>query len=114
MSAYQHEILAMLDTMSKLSEAVRPANKSKIGRYLDTTYGLVQGLVDGFQGAAEWPSLLPRFQSYMDLEEARIRKSLETFKYKVDALDTLALINGRKGLERVSWSLIFDALDRGR
>ena len=114
MSAYRHEILAMLDTMSKLSEAVRPANKSKIGRYLDTTYGLVQSLVDGFQGTAEWPSLLPRFQSYMDLEEVRIRKSLETFKYKVDALDTLALINGRKGLERVSWSLIFDALDRGR
>ena len=37
----------------------------------------------------------------MDENEARLQKSLETLRYEIDALDTLALINGRRGLERV-------------
>ncbi len=46
-------------------------------------------------------SLLARFSAYTDAEERRLRDALGTAKYNIDGMDTLALIVGQRGLERV-------------
>ena len=87
--------------MSALLEIVRTPNTAKIRRYLGLTRSLVANIVQSFQEDTERLFLLPRFRAYMNQNEARLQKGLETVKYQIDALDTLALINGRRGLERV-------------
>ena len=101
MTAYRRKILSTLDSMSALLETVRAPNKVKIRGYLDLTRSLVANIVQSFQEDTERLFLLPRFRAYMNQNEARLQKGLETVKYQTDALDTLALINGRRGLERV-------------
>lgn len=101
MTAYRRKILSTLDSMSALLEIVRTPNTAKIRRYLDLTRDLVANIVQSFQEGTERLFLLPRFRAYMNQNEARLQKGLETVKYQIDALDTLALINGRRGLERV-------------
>ena len=105
MTAYRRKILSTLDSMSTLLETVRPPNKVKIRGYLDLTRSLVANIVQAFQGDTERLFLLPRFRAYMNQNEARLQKGLDTMKYQIDALDTLALLNGRRGLERVRMRL---------
>ena len=101
MTAYRRKILSTLDSMSALLEIARTPNTAKIRRYLGLTHSLVANIVQSFQEDTERLFLLPRFRAYMNQNEARLQKGLETVKYQIDALDTLALINGRRGLERV-------------
>ena len=101
MTTYRSKILSTLDSMSSLLENILAPNRANFREYLDGTRRLVANMVQPFQGDAERLSLLPQFRAYMDENEAQLQRSLETAKYEIDALDTLALVNGRRGLERV-------------
>ena len=101
MTAYRGKILSTLDAMSNLLEDVLTPNKAKVRGYLDATHRLLENMVQPFDADPERLFLLPQFQAYMDQNEARLKKGLETAEYQIDALDTLALINGRRRLERV-------------
>ena len=48
------------------------------------------------------PDLFGRFKDYIDSEEAKIQKKLESVKYLVDADDTLRFVVGTARLEKVS------------
>lgn len=46
--------------------------------------------------------LLPRFQRrHIEQEEEHLRERLETMMYDIDAVDTVTLIKGQKGFEKV-------------
>ena len=101
MTEYRRKILSTLASMKRLLETARVPNRVNIRGYLDLTRDIVMDMIQPLHGDPERLFLLPRFQVYMDKNEARLQKGLETVKYQIDAFDTLALINGRKGLERV-------------
>ena len=104
MTEYKRKIHNLLGCMQKTSETVRAPNRSFMSRYLLAVGNLVHRITWQFQGNAENIAILPRFQAHIDQEEAQLRENLEIAKYDIDALDTLALVNGRVGLEKVSVS----------
>ena len=101
MTAYREKILALLQRMENLIGKIRHPNIPAVMRYLGVVRPLVERMTRPFQGNTDLLSLSSRFQKYSDEEEARLRRGLETAKYDLDALDTIAFINGRRGLERV-------------
>ncbi|PIL33367.1 hypothetical protein GSI_03987 [Ganoderma sinense ZZ0214-1] len=112
MTAYRRKMLSTLEFMTSLLETVRVPNRVKLVEYLSLTRNVILDIVQPFHEDTEQLFVLPRFQAYMDHNEARLRKVLETVKYQIDALDTLALINGRKGLERNVFPLLHLVLSR--
>ncbi|KAM5542913.1 hypothetical protein V8D89_003297, partial [Ganoderma adspersum] len=112
MTVYRSKILSTLDSMSSLLENILTPNRARFRGYLDGTRRLVANMVQPFKADTERLFLLPQFQDYMDENEARLQKSLETVRYEIDALDTLALVNGRRGLERNVFPLLYLLLSR--
>ena len=102
MTEYKRKIYSVLALMHDLAISSRHANHKKITSYLSDVRPLLDSLTSAFRENTEQSFLLARFRTYIEQEEARLRKRLETAKYDLDALDTLVLINGRVGLERVS------------
>ncbi|PIL33406.1 hypothetical protein GSI_04028 [Ganoderma sinense ZZ0214-1] len=106
MTAYRDKILSTLDSMGDLLENILTPNRVKVLEYLEVVHPLVTKMVQSFQADTELLFLLPRFRAHMDQNEERLQKGLDTVKYQIDALDTLALINGRRGLERNVFPLL--------
>ncbi|KAI0766998.1 hypothetical protein C8Q74DRAFT_1369868 [Fomes fomentarius] len=108
MTEYKSKIYIVLSSMQHLvQESARHPNKKSIQAYLSVVRPLVHQMTHTFQEDNDQLFVLPRFRAYVDQEENRLRKGLETAKYDLDALDTLALINGRRGLERSLFPLIY-------
>ena len=104
MTSYRTKILALLNRMDNARSRLRGPNMAAAIRYMAGTRSTVEAMIRPFNGSSELLSLLPRFQGYFHDEEARLRQGFETVKYDIDALDTIAIINGRRALERVSLS----------
>lgn len=78
------------------------ANRWQAQMYIDAIRSTIAAkLVFHWQEHPDHSALLQRFKVYIDDEECRLRGSLEVVKYDIDGLDTLSVINGRRGLERV-------------
>ncbi|KAI0741196.1 hypothetical protein C8Q76DRAFT_710506 [Earliella scabrosa] len=107
MTAYKRKIYSVLALMHALAISSRHANQKKITSYLSDVRPLIDSLTSAFRENTEQSFLLARFRTYIEQEEARLRKRLETAKYDLDALDTLVLINGRVGLERNVFPLVY-------
>lgn len=88
--------------MFDVRQSVRYANQPALDIYNSRMRPLVDEMMAGFQESTEHMALLPRFQLYIDEEEGRLRRALEIVDYDLDAFDTLALVNGRCGIEKVS------------
>ena len=104
MTSYRAKILALLNRMDNACSRLRGPNMAAAIRYMAGTRSTVEAMIHPFNGSSELLSLLPRFQGYFHDEETRLRQGFETAKYDIDALDTIAIINGRRALERVSLS----------
>ena len=98
MTSYREKIFGLLQGMEDLLNKVRRPIEAFAETYLAVVRPMVEGMTRPFQSNPNLISLLPRFQTYIDEEEARLRRGLETAKYDLDALDTVAFINGRQGL----------------
>lgn len=101
MTEYRSKIHALLTRMGDLRTSVRGRGPA-VEKYLEEVVPLVKEMTKPFREDPEHRFLLDRFRGYAAQEEQRLREGLETAKYDLDALDTLALINGPRGLERVS------------
>lgn len=102
MTEYRRKIWALLTLMHQALPLVR-SRRGAAASYLSTVTSLVQTMTDNFREDTQLHRVSRHFQEYITQEEARISKGLQTAKYDLDALDTLALISGsRWGLERVS------------
>ncbi len=101
MTEYRSKIYGLLACMGDFRTSVR-GRGPVVEKYLDEVVPLVKQMTKPFREDPEHHFLLDRFRGYAAQEEQRLREGLETAKYDLDALDTLALINGPRGLERVS------------
>ena len=103
MTEYKIKIKALFELMEKsATHDTLPANRWQAQMYIDAIRTTVVGkLVYSFQEHPDHEALLQRFKAYNDDEECRLRDGLEVVKYDIDGLDTLGVINGRRGLERV-------------
>lgn len=100
MTEYRSKIYALLNRMKGFRTSVRGRGPA-VEKYLEEVVPLVKAMTRPFREDPEHRFLLDRFRGYATQEEKRLREGLETAKYDLDALDTLALINGPRGLERV-------------
>ena len=100
MTEYIHKIQTLLARMSDLRSSVLLCGKAVEG-YVNAVALYVQNITGSFVEDTDRGYLLDRFQDYIDQEETRLRQGLQTAKYDLDSPDTLDLINGPRGLERV-------------
>ncbi len=113
MAEYRSKIYALLARMNKLRVSVRVRGPA-VQEYLDEVVPLVKEMTQSFREDPDRRSLFDRFRWYVEQEEKRLREGLETAKYDLDALETLALINGPAGLERVGpFALNIEVLSEG-
>ena len=101
MVEYRRKIRTLLEAMLTMSGNTRYANRWNVIDYSKSVIPMVHNMVERFRGSSDQMALLSRFELYTKQEEARLKNGLETAKYDLDGLDTLALVNGRNGLERV-------------
>lgn len=101
MAEYRRKIYALLARMNYFRVSVR-VRAPAVQDYLDEVVPLVKEMTQSFREDPDRRSLFNRFRRYVEQEEKRLREGLEMAKYDLDALETLALINGSTGLERVS------------
>ncbi len=101
-SMHASRILILLSLMRDAVPKVLPRNRSAVDNYFVVWWWIgmmIAGLQNSFDAELNTPSY--RFQEYIDMEEARLRGNLERIKYNIDASDTLTLVMGTGGLEKV-------------
>ncbi|OJT06672.1 hypothetical protein TRAPUB_2475 [Trametes pubescens] len=112
MTEYRRKIWALLTLMNQAQPLVR-VRRDAVWSYLSTVTSLVQTMTDNFREDTQLHRVDRHFQEYTAQEEAHISKGLQTAKYDLDALDTLALISGpRWGLERSLFVILYLLLRR--
>ncbi|KAI0629070.1 hypothetical protein C8Q77DRAFT_1161714 [Trametes polyzona] len=115
MTEYRRKIYALLVRIRDLSQtpsALRGGRTFAVQDYLGTVFPLVTSMTKQFHETAQHEDMLDHFKEYTQHEEARIHDALETSKYDLDALDTLALVNGPLGLERNLFVILYLILRR--
>jgi hypothetical protein len=82
-----------------------PSNRTIVDLYLEhptlRILDLLLHSVRPFTGNID-SSLLQKIQGYVEREEAKMERNLESVRFEIDAPDTLALIVGEGHIERVS------------
>ncbi|EIW54523.1 uncharacterized protein TRAVEDRAFT_74550 [Trametes versicolor FP-101664 SS1] len=111
MAEYRRKIYALLARMNHFRVSVR-VRAPAVQDYLDEVVPLVKEMTQSFREDPDRRSLFDRFRRYVEQEEKRLREGLEMAKYDLDALETLALINGSTGLERNLFIVLYLLLRR--
>ncbi|KAH9948257.1 hypothetical protein B0H21DRAFT_847639 [Amylocystis lapponica] len=102
-SSYQDKIMALIDKMFTLKATVHDANRRSVDKYLDDIWMIVERVVMSLRGNHEGDALQERFQSYVDSEEERIKKNLESIQYNIADLETLTLVTGQGRIEKAGY-----------
>lgn len=87
--------------MIRLSDEVLPENREQVNNYLCYTWMEVTTFVRSFRWERGTEDLATKFQSYVDVEEARLQTNLEDIKYDIDSGDVVRLISGNGRIETV-------------
>ncbi len=98
---YRQKIVEICAKMFAIRPHIHPANRNAVNKYLSNVWKKVATLTDSLVRWSWSDELKGRFISYVDAEEQRLREGLETFKYDIDAMDTLTLITGPGRIEKV-------------
>lgn len=98
---YRRKIYGILHKMQEVRQNLRSANVSGLDQYLSEAWPLVVHMTSGFHEVVMDAAILPHFQAHITGEERRIEEALSSVSYDLDALDTLSLVVGPKGLEQV-------------
>lgn len=106
-SMFANRIMHTLSLMRDALPKVLPRSRSAVDDYF-VVWWWVAMMVTGLQNSSEVElnTSSNRFQEYIDMEEVRLRGNLEKVNYDVDASDTLSLVMGAGGLEKVRVSLV--------
>lgn len=111
LSYYFRRIQLLLARIALMVQEVRklsPGNNIIVDYFQNDiwpTYCLDRILAGAYNSleSTEWDDhLFGRFQDYVESEEAKIKKRLESVMYSVDALDTLQFVVGSARLEKVN------------
>ncbi|KAI0666566.1 hypothetical protein C8Q78DRAFT_1107669 [Trametes maxima] len=109
---YRDKIIEILARMFSMRPLIHPANAQAVEKYLETVYKRACTLTSSFVCTSQSDALKARFQSYVNAEEQRLREGLETVRYDIDAIDTLALITGPGRIEKYLFPLLYLLLKR--
>ena len=101
MSDYASKIDIIFAKMFSLRAQVLPANRTTVERYLHKVWAPVTLYTAAFRRCAIDESLMSIFASHTNAEESRLRRNLDTVRYDIDAWDTLELVRGPGGIEKV-------------
>ena len=95
-----------------MSRQVSPENRYIADHIVnDFTIVVVDRLLAGVYSELAWPirfmhgsnqELFDRFKDYVEEDEAKLKKKLESIRYYIDAEDTLDFVTGSARVERVS------------
>ncbi|KAI0360921.1 hypothetical protein OH77DRAFT_1418971 [Trametes cingulata] len=112
MTSYIDNIVEIFAKMFALLPRIRPENKKFAYDYLCSVWQPIVTLTAAFNGAIAPDIVSQTFRSYVEAEEERLRQSLETVRYNIDALDTLRLITGPGRIEKCLFPLLHLLLKR--
>ncbi|KAH9913469.1 uncharacterized protein BXZ73DRAFT_106942 [Epithele typhae] len=104
---YRDEVVEMGSKMFAIRSQIHPANRSAVDKYLRLVWKRVCTLTSSLATTYQSEALDERFKSYVDGEEQRLREGLETAKYKIDEVETLALITGPGRIEQFIMPLLY-------
>ncbi|KAM5530344.1 hypothetical protein V8D89_015985 [Ganoderma adspersum] len=109
---YRDMITNISAKMFAIRTDIHPANRNAVDEYLQKVWQPISTLTCSFLRTSQPESLLERFRSYIDAEEQRLRKNLETVKYDIDDRDTLLLVIGPGRIEKYLFPLLWLLLKR--
>ncbi|KAI0827866.1 hypothetical protein BC628DRAFT_120703 [Trametes gibbosa] len=101
MTEYKRKIYTLLFDIERTAPLLR-GRHAAAAIHVAEVKRLILDMTAYFCDDSQPPLLLRHLQTYIGQEEERIRYGLETVKYDLTDLDTLAVISGpRQGIERV-------------
>ncbi|KAJ7326377.1 hypothetical protein DFH08DRAFT_941029 [Mycena albidolilacea] len=109
---YVDKICDILSKMFAIMPKIRQVNKSSVNAYLRTIYRGLYTFVASLNSCYINDALYAKFTSYIESEEARIRRNLEAVQYDIDAADTLRLVTGEGRIERYALPVMYLLLER--
>ena len=99
---YRDMVANILAKMFAIRADIHPTNRNAVDKYLRRVWMPISTLTSSLVRTSQPESLQARFKSYVDAEEKRLSKNLETVKYDIDGRDTLLLVTGPGRIEKVS------------
>ncbi|KAI0644519.1 hypothetical protein C8Q79DRAFT_1011558 [Trametes meyenii] len=99
---YILKINALFDEMFALLPHIRPENHRFAYEYLDEVWEPVTTYTSSLEMIYIEDELWARFESQVNAEEKRLEEVWKSFRYYIDALDTVSLITGPGRIEKAS------------
>ena len=93
-TAYCEKIEGIFDAMICLADEVLPENREGVDSYISAVWSQVAVFVQSITREGGTEDLKSKFQSYVDAEEARLRKNFEDIKYDIESYDMVQLVAG--------------------
>ena len=100
-TTYCEKIEEIFDAMIRLAYEVLPENRKEVNSYISTVWTFVTMFVESIAREPGTEDLKSKFQSYVDGEEARLRRNFEDIKYDIDSYDMVQLVAGEGRPEMV-------------
>lgn len=93
-TVYVGKIREMFAKMFAILPRIDSSNQGSVNKYLKDVYEDVTSFAEGVNPCYINGTLQEKFKDFEQSEERRLRANLETVRYDIDAMDTLALITG--------------------
>jgi len=100
-TAYCEKIEEIFDAMIRLAYEVLPENRKEVASYISIVWIYVTVFAQSIEREDGTENLKSKFQSYVDAEEARLRRNFEDIKYDIDSYETVQLVAGEGRAEMV-------------
>ena len=91
--------------MFALKPCIHPENRPMVDKYLEEMWLSLVLAVMGLQPLILSEQIQRRFKEYVDVEEQRLKRNLETVRYRIDDLTTLSVVTGPGQIEKVCSTL---------
>lgn len=94
--------------MFALKPWIHLENRSAVDKYLDQMWLPLMFSSCGLKRRWLSENLRQCFKEYVDMEEQRLKRNLETVRYRIDDLTTLSIVTGPGPIEKVRcilWTL---------
>lgn len=98
---YQEKIRELIGKMFAILPSIPPENQTSVNEYINKIYVSTATIYESVHPCIVNHRLQSRFQSYVEMEEHRLRLNLESIRYDIDGSETLELVTGPGRIERV-------------
>jgi len=98
---YSTKIDENIGKLFALLPAVKLENQTAANTYMSEVYKRIATIYKSLNPGYVNQNVKSRFISYVQEEEARLRRNLEAVRYSIDAKDTLSLVTGPGRIEKV-------------